>query len=407
MQKINSDILIIGAGVSGIFTAYLCQNKGQSVTLLDHGEKPGLKWSLAGGAMGNMTNRTVNADHYVSHTPKQAKKLLQSLFKNWKTEQVLKLLQDFGTEYEEREFGQIFCKKPVRIFIEKLVRKLEQVRIVTNEKIQTFFYDKRTDGNGQEEIVYTVKTKNFEIECRKLVIATGSNAYPQTGATDFALRLAKKWGHSVFDFRPVLVPLLFPDRFPLLGLEGISIPVRAKVLHDGQEKKDPCGIRSLLFTHGGISGPAVLVASCFWEKDDTVSLNFLPENNVLELMHDPNNGKKLLKNLLLPLLPDRLAYALMPAELQLKKVAELSKKERQKIYGNFHDFRFVPKGTDTFAKAEACTGGVAVSELTANLESTKLSNLFFAGECIDITGLLGGYNIHFALACAKKISERL
>lgn len=181
-----------------------------------------------------------------------------------------------------------------------------------------------------------------------------------------------------------------------------------KVLQEnGQEKKDPCGIRPLLFTHTGISGPASLVISCLWKEGETLCIDFLPHDNLLEKMHDTANGKKLVKNLILPLMPDRLAYALMPQALQERKIAELSKKDREQLIRAIHHFQCVPKSLDTFKKAEACLGGVAVCEISPNLESTLHKNLFFAGECLDITGLLGGYNIHFALACANKIASKI
>lgn len=402
MPKINTDLLIIGGGVAGLFTAFCCQDK-ISVTLLDSQDALGKKWRLAGGAMGNMTNRTISPDHYVSHNPKQAKKLLQSLFKNWQTEHTLAFMQKMGMDFEEREYGQIFCTAPVKNLIETLIQNLTATNILLSQKIQSFFYH---EENGKK--VYTIKTQSHEITCKKLLVATGSPACPQIGASDFALRLARKWGHSVFPFRPALVPLLLPEHSPLIGLEGINLPVRMNVLtENGQEKKDPCGIRPLLFTHTSISGPASLVISCFWQEGETLCIDFLPSDNLLGKMHDTANGKKLVKNLVLPLLPDRLAYALLPQALQNKKTAELSKKEREEIIRAVHHFQFIPQNTDTFKKAEACLGGIALDEISLNLESTLHKNLFFAGECLDITGLLGGYNIHFALACANKIANKI
>lgn len=407
MPKINTDLLIIGGGAAGLYTAFCCQNK-MSVTLLDSQDVLGKKWRLAGGAMGNMTNRTINPDHYVSHNPKQAKKLLHSLFKTWQTEQCLAFMQKMGMDFEEREYGQIFCAKPVKILIETLIQNLTKTNILLSQKIQSYFYHQENGRDENDEKVYTIKTQSHEITCKKLLIATGSPACPQIGSSDFALRLAQKWGHRVFPFRPALAPLLLPEHFPLLGLEGINLPVRMKVLtENGQEKKDPCDIRPLLFTHTSISGPASLVISCFWQDGERLCIDFLPSDNLLEKMRDTANGKKLVKNLILPLMPDRLALALMPQALQNKKTAELSKKEREEIIRAIHHFEFIPAAVDTFKKAEASLGGIALDEISLNLESTLHKNLFFAGECLDITGLLGGYNIHFALACANKIANKI
>lgn len=402
MPKIKTDLLIIGGGAAGLFTAYLCQNKC-SVTLVDSQDILGKKWRLAGGGMGNMTNRTISPEHYVSHNPKQAKKILQSLFKAWQTEQTLALMQRMGMEYEEREYGQIFCRKPVKILIDTLIQSLSKTNILCSQKIQSYFYH---EEHGERR--YTIKTASHEITCKMLLAATGSTAYPQTGASDFALRLAQKWGHSIFPFRSALAPLLLPHNSPLLGLEGINLPVRIKILQEnGIEKTDPCGIRPLLFTHAGISGPAALVSSCLWQEGDKLCIDFLPSDNLLEKMHDPANGKKHVKNLILPLMPDRLACALMPKELQERKIAELSRKEREQLVKAVHNYQCIPAAADSLKKAEACLGGIDISEISSNLESTLHKNLFFAGECLDITGLLGGYNIHFALACANKIAHKI
>ena len=402
MAELNTDLLIIGGGVTGLCTAYLCRKKNIDCTLIESQETLGKKWRLAGGAMGNMTNRTISPEHYISHSPKQAKKLLQTLFKSWTTEHVLAFMHEMGMEYEERDFGQIFCKKPVKNLIDTLVQSLAKTRILTNEKIQSFSYEQKDPKKR-----YIIQTKTHTIRCGKLIIATGSSAYPQLGASDFALQLAQKWGHKTFPFRSALAPLLLPEHSPLLGLEGISLPVRMKSIRDGQEKADPCGIRSLLFTHTGLSGPAGLVISCLWKDGETISINFLPKDNLLEKMHDTANGKKLVKNLILPLMPDRLAYALMPKDLQERKIAELSKKDRERLIASIQNYQFIPKGIDTFKKAEACIGGIDLDGVTANLESKLHENLYFGGECLDITGLLGGYNIHFALACAHKIASKI
>ncbi len=402
MQTKEYDLIIVGGGVSGLYLAYLAQQKNISLCLIDHQQTLGMKWRIAGGAMGNMTNRTIDSNHYISHTPKEAKKLLQSLFKTFQTDNVISFIHSLGIGIEERDFGQIFCNQPVKYLIDSLIKQLNSVDLYLGEKIHSYHYEENDNTK-----IYSIQLATQKIIGKKLVIATGSAAYPQVGATDFALRLASKWGHTFSPFSSALSPMLCDNDFPLLGLEGISCNVRMKTQINGTDYKDPCGIRSLLFTHKGISGPAVLVMSCFWQEHAKVFIDFLPEDNLLEKMHDTSNGKKILKNLILPLLPDRLAYKLIPQDLLNKKVAELSKKERQKICDNIHNFCFIPNKLDALKKAEAAKGGISIKEISLNLESILHKNLFFAGECLDITGLLGGYNIHFALACAKRIAERI
>ena len=471
------DVIIIGGGTAGLFCAYESSRKGLSVALIEHNEKLGAKLALAGGGMGNMTNRNINPDHYIGHDHKEREKLLLSLFKNFTCDDVINILDDFQIPFEERDFGQIFCLKPVHKFIGCLESACQNVDFFLGEHIERIYYDepktsadqnkpsqndetyddtkpnnlnsnnvntddnrndstKNTDDTNTDDSTKNDPTKNnpdtknqpkeYHVELRNsknthiyadnLVLATGATAYPQIGASDFGLRLAKKWGHEVYDFSPVLVPFILPSNEnakrnnseeTLLGLEGISIPVSIRIQKKGKEYKDPCDVRSMLFTHKGLSGPAVLVASCFWEEGNSVKIDFLPNYSLQDAMHQVENGKKNLKNLLLPLLPDRLVYRLLPEVLQNRKVAELGKKERLHLINLFHNYNCIPEKTEGLKKAEATHGGVSIKCLKNHLESNTHKGLYFCGELIDITGLLGGYNIHFALATAKRIAHSL
>lgn len=438
-MKKEYDVIILGGGTAGLFCAYEASSKGLKVALVEHNEKLGVKLSLAGGGMGNMTNRTINADHYIGSDVKETKKLLASLFKNFRCEDVIELLDLFQIPFEERDFGQIFCLNPVKKFIGCLEKACIGVDFFLGEHPQRIYYDElQMQGDEQEkeqeqeeererEKQYHVFLSDCHIFSRKLVIATGSTAYPQIGASDFGLRLAKKWGHDVHDFDSVLVPFVMDtahtssptyssfstrahspsNEWNLVGLEGISLPVRMSVLHGKMQCQDPCGIRPMLFTHKGLSGPAVLVASCFWREGQGVTIDFLPQFSLQEAMHNPENGKKNVKNLLLPLLPDRLVYRLIPEDLQKRKVAEVGKKDRQRLIGLIHEHVCFPQKTEGLKKAEAARGGVSVKNISNSLESNIHKGLYFCGEVLDITGLLGGYNIHFALACAKRVARSL
>jgi len=473
------DVIIIGGGTSGLFCAYEASKKGLKIALIEHNEKLGVKLAIAGGGMGNMTNRTINTDYYIGHDVKELKKLLSSLFKNFSCEDVLNLLHLFNIPFEERDFGQIFCLKPVKKIIECLEKACVNVDFFLGERPQRIYYDEldtqstpqrhvldiqnendkeltscKSDErekycNNNEKKHYHIFLNNSHIFSTNLVIATGSTAYPQIGASDFGLRLAKKWGHDVYDFSPVLVPFIMntvnshPNARPhtskasaastssttstistsstsshastakrengwnLMGLEGISIPVRMSISCGQTQYEDPCGIRSMLFTHKGLSGPAALVASCFWKEGGRINIDFLPDYSLQEAMHNPDNGKKNVKNLLLPLLPDRLVYRLIPEDLQKRKVAEIGKKDRQALIDLVHSHVCLPQKTEGLKKAEAARGGVSIKNLRNTLESNIHKGLYFCGEVVDITGLLGGYNIHFALASAKRVAHSL
>ncbi len=399
------DVIILGGGTAGLFCAYEASSKGLRVALIDHNEKLGIKLSLAGGGMGNMSNHNLGYEHYISQKPKDMQKLLTSLFRKFQAKEILSLLQAFNIPHEEREYGQIFCLKPVKYFIEGLVQACKHVDFYLGESPSKIYY---TEENGKS---YHLEVNDTLLQAPNLVIATGSTAYPQIKATDYGLRLAKKWGHSVYDFHPVLAPfVLCPMENPshsLLGLEGISLPVAIQVHKKNTLIEDPCKIRPLLFTHQGISGPATLVASCHWEQGDSLSINFLPTINIIDIMHEITAGKKNLKNLLTAYLPERLAERLIPKELHNTKVAELSKKNRLILSNNIHNYRCTPQKTQGLKKAEAARGGVCISQVNNQMESTLHNGLYFIGEVLDITGLLGGYNIHFALACAKRVAQSL
>lgn len=470
------DVIIVGGGTSGLFCAYEASKKGLRVALLEQKEHLAEKLRLAGGGMGNMTNRSLNFydmdytpknnkqislphslhvnntahAHYVSHHMKEAEFLLRSLFHDFSCDDGIKLLEEFNIPYEEREYGQIFCLKPVKTFVELLTKACCNVDFYTNTLVKNIHYTKE-----EEEICYCVRLEEAktqekiriekqvnkdvcntdfkELFTKKLVIATGSSAYPQIGASDFGLRLAKKWGHRVHTFYPALVPLTLKGfasadgevkGIDLSGLEGISLSVRMTVSYGKKIFQDPCDVRPLLFTHKGVSGPACLVNSCFVasceaesDKQDLtstisqknnkpiVSIDFLPQFDLLQIMHASENGKKILKNILLPLLPDRLAYRLMPANVQNKKVAELSKKQRQSIVNAVHKAQFYVTGNEGFKKAEVASGGVCLKDINNQMESRLYKGLYFCGEIVDITGLLGGYNIHFAFASAKRVTK--
>ena len=244
--------------------------------------------------------------------------------------------------------------------------------------------------------VNMVIRNKFILECSQtslMLIALGSPAWPQIGASDFGLQLARRWGHRTVPVRPVLTPLLMSEDWPLHGLSGISLPVRVSVASRSFEQ-------DMLFTHKGLSGPAILQASCFWRKDMPLAIDFMPHIEVKALMHAPEHGKMLVRGLLGRYLPDRLAERLIPEALARRKVAETGKRDRDALSVAIHAHTVIPMRGEGLAKAEAAAGGVDTDGVNPDtLESRLRPGLFFAGEVLDVTGLLGGYNLHWAWAC--------
>jgi predicted Rossmann fold flavoprotein len=407
------DAAIIGAGPAGLLCARNAARRGLSVALIDSHEEPGVKLAIAGGGKGNITNRILAENRYVGEDTS----ILRSALKTFSCDDALELMRELGLPWEERDFGQIFGLKSASIMAERLAIQCDDAGVDfflghTAKNIACPEAEGTESGpafgkNGPQKH-FTLFAGQEKVTARQLVVAAGSPACPQLGANDQLTRLAASWGHDIVPFRPVLVPLVMPENWPLAGLEGISLNVRLGLKDSsGLSWPDPEGIRSLLFTHRGVSGPAVLVASCWWKPGMELVIDFLPELPMLELLNEKESGKLIVRNLLARRLPARLADALCPEDLARRKVAELGKKDRLRLADIVHRFTVLPAGTEGLRRAEAAAGGVALSGLTRRLESRHIPGLFFCGEIVDIAGLLGGYNIHWAFASGAMVAKGL
>ncbi|MBQ4326274.1 MAG: aminoacetone oxidase family FAD-binding enzyme, partial [Mailhella sp.] len=360
------DAAIIGAGPAGLLCARNAARRGLRVALIDSHENPGVKLAIAGGGKGNISNRILAENRYVGEDTG----ILRSALKSFSCDDALELMRELGLPWEERDFGQIFGLKSAAIMAERLAIQCDDAGVdfylgSTAKSISLPDTGEAEGGpafgrNGRREH-FTLFAGQAKVTARQLVVAAGSPACPQLGANDQLLKLAASWGHEVVPFRPVLVPLVMPENWPLAGLEGISLNVRLG-LKSGSELRwpDPEGIRSLLFTHRGVSGPAVLVASCWWKPGMELVMDFLPELPMLELLNEKESGKLIVRNLLARRLPARLADALCPEDLARRKVAELGKKDRLRLADLVHRFTVLPAGTEGMRRAEAAAGGIAL-----------------------------------------------
>lgn len=378
----KTDVIVIGAGASGLFCAMEAGKRGRSVALLDHGPEPGRKIAVSGGGHCNFGNRNVGPDHYLSGNPR----FTASALARFTPGQFTALLDRHGIGYREREHGRLFCQGSARDIVSMLRGECERagVRMVFDSTI--------TEVRREERFI--VSTPRGMFEAPALVIATGGLSYPGLGASNFGHATARQFGHRITPLHPALTPLLFgpDDARAFSGLSGISVAAEV-------------GIRkvrfreSILFTHRGLSGPAILQVSSRWEPGTPIRIDLLPEIDILEVFHENRTGKIHLATLLDRFLPGRFVKAWCDLKAPSKPMNQHSPKELERVAAGLHNWEFVPAATEGFNKAEVTLGGVDTKEISGKtMESRIVPGLYFTGEVLDVTGELGGYNLHWAWA---------
>ncbi|MCZ7393890.1 MAG: NAD(P)/FAD-dependent oxidoreductase [Candidatus Methanoperedens sp.] len=381
---IEKDVIIIGAGASGMICAIESGKRGRSVLVLDHAKKFGNKIRISGGGSCNFTNINISPTNYLSSNPHFCKSALS----RFTPHDIIALLEKHGIKYEEREQGQLFCAKSG----EEIIRMLEKesndagVNIILNCQI--------LDVKKAES--YIVSTDHGIFESESLVIATGGLSYPQSGASGIGYMIAKQFGIKVVELKPALVPLVFSQKdVKIFGeLSGISIDVAVKCKH--MEFRG-----SILFTHGGLSGPAILQISSYWKEGNTIVIDLLPEIDIYGIFIAKQQSKSKIEmhNLLSQYLPSRFAKIWCLLSFQSKPLNQYTEKELRNIAHQVHNWEIKPKSTEGFKTAEVTLGGIDTNELSSKtMESRRVKGLYFTGEVIDVTGQLGGYNLQWAWA---------
>ncbi|EKN01415.1 aminoacetone oxidase family FAD-binding enzyme [Acidocella sp. MX-AZ02] len=380
------DAIIIGAGAAGLFCAGSAGLAGQRVLVLEHGPEPGRKILISGGGRCNFTNLDVSARNFLSANPHFAKSALAG----FTAKDFLALMDAAGIAWHEKTLGQLFCDGSARQIVALLLARLQGAELRTGCGVDSV----RHDG------VFQVETTQGRFSAANLVIATGGLSIPKLGASDFAYRLARQFGHEVVAPRPALVPLLCDE--PWIGaLAGVSAPVLARAGKMTFRE-------NLLFTHRGLSGPAVLQASSYLAPEGRLEVDFAPGQNLEEALPAAkrSRAKAGLKAVLGEILPARLAAHL--AAPYPGNLADLPDKALRALGAGLHQFAFQPSGTEGFAKAEVTAGGVATSGLNSRDCGSKLvPGLYFIGEAVDVTGWLGGYNFQWAWASGHAAARGL
>jgi len=378
------DVIIIGAGASGLMCAIEAGKRGRRVSVLEHANKPGKKILMSGGGRCNFTNYSVEPENYISRNPHFCKSALRR-FSQW---DFLGFVQRHHIAFHERLHGQLFCDDSAKDILDALLKECRQYGVTIDLNCRVERLEKQSNGN------FLVQTSQGELTSPALVIACGGLSIPKMGATPFGYRVAEQFGIKVWPTRAGLVPFtLQPDdkqRFaPLTG-----IAVSCRVSNQQQSFKE-----NVLFTHRGLSGPAILQISSYWRPGEALTVDLLPDEDMARLLKDKRTqGSKLkIQNLLGDYLPKRLLQALLEERYLEMIVANCADKDLTVIAASLHSWTIKPNATEGYRTAEVTVGGVdcdAVSSKT--MESRQVPGLYFVGEVLDVTGWLGGYNFQWA-----------
>jgi predicted Rossmann fold flavoprotein len=399
IKQHDFDAIIIGGGACGLMCAVQAGFLGKRVLILEKNDRVGAKILISGGGRCNYTNLYASAQQFISANEHFCK----SAFAQWTVEDTINFFETYGIAGQEKTLGQLFpvsnkAKDVVQVFTGLCADLGQEIRCnITVKSI-----DKAEEGF---DIIFEQDGRGRHLSAPKVVIAAGGLPIAKIGATDIGLRVARKFGLKINDTAPALVPLTITGKEqPWYGqLSGNSIFCR--VWNDRASFEE-----NILFTHWGLSGPAILQISSYWRPGEFIYMDLLPNQNIAELIQSEReeNGKKSLLTLLANLYTRKFAEALSGKLPMYKNLASLSKADIENISNLIHQFKVKPAGDKGYDKAEVMRGGVSTDELSSKtLEAKKMPGLYFGGECVDVTGWLGGYNFQWAWACGFVIAGGL
>ena len=380
MSSNRYDVILIGAGAAGLMCAIEAGKRGRSVLVIERAEKIGKKILISGGGRCNFTNKQVSSKNFLSGNEHFCKSALA----RYSPKDFIALVEKHGIAYHEKTLGQLFCDDSSRQILEMLETECTNagVEIKINCSVE----------NISKNNTFILQTSDGEFECDSLVIASGGLSIPKMGATDFGYMVAKQFAIDIIPPRPALVPLIWKevDRRNYSDLSGIGIPVQV-TCNKMSFKED------LLFTHRGLSGPAILQISSYWKEGDEISIDLLQVIDISKVFEKYRHEKLQLAAILSRYLPRRFVLSWCEANAPSKPMNQISDKSLRSIAELIHHWKVIPEGTDGFGKAEVTVGGVDTKELSSKtMETKKVPGLYFIGEVVDITGWLGGYNFQWA-----------
>ena len=391
------DVVVLGAGASGLMLAAEAGKRGRSVVVLEKANKVGKKILMSGGGKCNFTNLDVEPSNYISENPHFVISAL-TRYTNW---DFIGLVCEYGIEYEERKHGQLFTIKGAKEILELLLaecNKAKRVQIQTHCEVQSI--------TAQTDSGFIIETNQGTYHCESLVVATGGLSIPTLGGSGFGYELAQQFGHHVFPTRAGLVPFTFSDHFKEVTTRLSGNALDATLVNDRHQFTE-----ALLFTHRGLSGPSSLQLSNYWHVGENFKIDFFPSQDLVQFFKEKKKSqpKVLLRTLLSEFTAKSIVLELQQliwAEQSETAIGNFSDLQLEQIADQLHAFSVKPSGTEGYRTAEVTLGGVDTSEVSSKtMESKKQKGLYFIGEVLDVTGHLGGYNFQWAWSSAQAAAQ--
>ena len=390
------DVVVIGAGAAGMMCAAQVGRRGRSVLVLDHASAPGEKIRISGGGRCNFTSRHCAPDNFLSQNPP----FCISALSRYTAADFIALVERHGIAYHEKTLGQLFCDRSARQIIDLLLAEMDRAKAALRLGTAVTQVEKTESG-----FLLTLSSGGEPVRCLSLVVASGGKSIPKMGASDFGYRLAARFGVPVTETRPALVPLVF-DTTTLARLKPLAgIGVQAHV---------GCGAtafdEAILFTHRGLSGPAILQISSYWREGQDIAIDLLPSVDVFEVLRDArrSSGRQTPATVLSEFLPKRLARAIVEEQGIAGNMADLSDETLRAIGDRVKAWRLTPSGSEGYRTAEVTLGGIDTRALDSKTMAVKaVPGLYFIGEVVDVTGWLGGHNFQWAWSsgwCAGQVA---
>jgi hypothetical protein len=388
MSLVKTDVVIAGAGAAGLMCAIEAGKRGRRVVVIDHARKPGEKIRISGGGRCNFTNRHASPEHYLSQNPR----FCVSALARYTPHDFIALVEKHRIAYHEKTLGQLFCDGSSQQIIGMLLEECRQVKVEI--RLQTSI-----EQVGKPDGRFLVRTTDGEFSSESLAIACGGLSIPKMGATNLGYRIARQFDLTIAPTQPALVPFtLTPTQLERWhGLAGVAL--EATVTFGKQQFRE-----GMLFTHRGLSGPAMLQISSYWKEGKPLRVNMAPEGDTAALLLRAKtmNPRQDAAAVLAGLLPKRLAQRVAEQHVSGShsgKLGDLPDRQIEQVGAAVNDWHIVPHGTEGYRTAEVTLGGVSTSELSSKtMESKKVANLYFIGEVVDVTGHLGGFNFQWAWA---------